>query len=112
MTCVEGGATPRREGDISVSAQRRHRTVDEHGRHFVGVRLTVASPDALLQALDRLVEIVRAAKQNAADARASGKWDTVDEIEVVTGNDAVRMSAAEFAQYVDDLRIRRARSLR
>ena len=76
------------------------------------MRLTLASPDALLQALDGLVEVVRAAKQNAAEARAGGKWDTVDDIEVVTGNDAVRMSTAEFAQYVDDLRTRRARSLR
>lgn len=97
---------------MGVTAQRRHRSVDEEGRHFVGVRLTLASPDSLLYALDGLVEIVRAAKQNAAEARASGKWDTVDEIELVTGNDAVRMSAAALAQYVDDLRTRRARTPR
>jgi hypothetical protein len=96
-----------------VTAQRRHRSVDDAGvQHFVGVRLTVTSPEALLYAPDRLVEVVRAAKENAAEARASGRWDTVDEIELVTGNDALRMSTAEFAQYVDDLRTRRPQTLR
>ena len=94
-------------GETGVRAQRRLRSVDEQGRHFVGARLTASSPQALLHALDELVEVVRAAKQNAAEARADAKWDTVDEIELVVPGETLRMSVAEFAEYVDGLRQRR-----
>ncbi len=104
---VEGGPIPQGgEGDTGVRAQRRHRSVDELGRHFVGVRLTASSPDALLHGLDGLVEVVRAAKRNAAEARAQGQWDTVDEIELVVPGETIRMSVMEFADYVDRLRRR------
>jgi hypothetical protein len=104
---VEGGAIPHGgEGDTGIRAQRRHRSVDELGRHFVGARLTASSPDALLHGLDGLVEVVRAAKRNATEARAQGKWDTVDEIELVVPGETLRMSVTEFADYIDRLRRR------
>jgi hypothetical protein len=37
---------------------------------------------------------------------ASGEWDEVHDIQLVVGNDAMRMTAAEFAQYVHGLRYR------
>ena len=68
------------------------------------MRLTASSPEALLHAVDGLVEVVRAAKRNAAEARAEGKWDTVDEIELVVPDETMRMSVTEFADFVDRLR--------
>ena len=109
MPPVESGSIPQRgEGDAGVRAQRRHRSVDDLGKHFVGVRLTASSPDALLHALDELVEVVRTAKRNAAEARAAGGWDTVDEIELVVPDETIRMSVMEFAEYIDGLRRRAA----
>ncbi len=110
---VEDGSIPQGgDGDTGVRAQRRHRSVDELGKHFVGVRLTASSPDALLHALDGLVEVVRTAKRNAAEATATGKWDTVDEIELVVPDQTIRMSVMEFAEYIDGLRRRAARGKR
>ena len=99
---------PAQHASGGVTAQRRLRIVDEDGlRRFVAVRLTVSSPDRLLGEVENLVEWVRVAKRDAAEARAEGRWDAVHEIEVVSGERAHRMNTAEFAQFVDDLRTHR-----
>src|SRR5215208_4587681 len=99
-------ATPHSPG--GVTAQRRLRIVDEDGvKRFIGVRLTVSSPDRLLEALYTLADWVRVAKQDAAEARAGGRWDAVHEIEVVSGEQALRLDPLQFAQFVDDLRSHR-----
>jgi hypothetical protein len=98
--------TPESKGGIT--AQRRLRIVDEDGvKRFIGVRLTVASPERLLDALDTLADWVRVAKQDAAEARATGRWDAVHEVEVVSGEQALRLDPMQFAQFVDDLRSHR-----
>jgi hypothetical protein len=97
---------PRDVGD--VSAHRRYRTVDEEKglKVFIGVRISAPSPDALLAMVETLADWLKAAKQDALEARNSGEWDVVHDIELVVGNDAMRMEAAGFAQYVHDLRYR------
>jgi hypothetical protein len=100
------GGRPRDVG--GVSAHPRYRTVDEDTglKLFVGVRVAAASHDALLGIVETLADWVRTAKQAALEARNSGEWDVVHDIEVVVGNDAMQMDAAAFAQYVHDLRYR------
>lgn len=99
-------STPHSSG--GVTAQRRLRIVDEDGvKRFIAVRLTISSPDQLLDALDTLADWVRVAKQDAAEARAAGRWDAVHEIEVVSGQQSLRLDPMQFAQFVDDLRSHR-----
>jgi hypothetical protein len=97
---------PREVGD--VAAHPRFRTVDgETGRKvFVGIRVEASSPDVLLEIVETLADWVQAAKRDAAEAKAGGEWDVVHDIELVVGNDAVNMTAVDFAQYVHDLRYR------
>jgi hypothetical protein len=49
---------------------------------------------------------VKAAKRDAREATVGGEWDAVHDIELIVGNDAMYMTAADFAQYVHDLRYR------
>jgi hypothetical protein len=97
---------PHEVGD--VSAHPRFRTVDEETglKAFVGVKLEASSPDVLLSIVGTLADWVKTAKRDAMDARVTGDWDVVHEIELIVGNDAMHMTAAEFAQYVHDLRYR------
>jgi hypothetical protein len=97
---------PREVGD--VSAHPRFRTVDEETglKAFVGVKMEASSPDVLLSIVGTLADWVKTAKRDATDARLSGDWDVVHDIELIVGNDAMHMTAAEFAQYVHDLRYR------
>jgi hypothetical protein len=97
---------PREVGD--VHAHPRFRTVDEQTgqKVFVGIRVEASSPDVLLRIVETLADWVKAAKRDASEARASGEWDVVHEIELVVGNDAMNMTAGGFAQYVHDLRYR------
>jgi hypothetical protein len=91
-----------------VAAHPRYRTVDEHTgtKVFVGIRLEAASPDLLLRIVETLADWVKAARRDAQEAVVSGEWDEVHEIQLVVGNDAMHMTAAQFAQYVHDLRYR------
>jgi hypothetical protein len=97
---------PREVGD--VLAHPRFRTVDEQTgqRVFVGIRVEASSPDVLLRMVETLADWVKAAKRDATEARMSDEWDVVHEIELVVGNDAMHLTAADFAQYVHDLRYR------
>ena len=97
---------PREVGE--VSAHPRFRTVDEATglKVFVGIRVETSSPDTLLKNVEILADWVGAAKRDASEAVVSGEWDVVHEIELVVGDDGVHMTAAEFAQYVHDLRYR------
>ena len=106
VTLIAFSGRPRAEG--GVSAHPRYRTVEEDSdlKLFVGVRVVASSPDALLSTVEALADWVKAAKRDAAEAKRSGEWDVVHEIELVVGNDVVQMDAAEFAQYVHDLRYR------
>ena len=108
MATTRPPTTPAPQSVGGITAQRRLRIVDEDGlKRFIGVRLTVSSPDHLLDSLETVVEWLRVAKQDAAEARAGGKWDVVHEIEVVSGERSVRMDPMQFAQFVDDLRAHR-----
>lgn len=100
------GGRMRDVGD--VTGHPRYRTVDEDtgATIFVGVRVTATSPDVLLTIVDTLADWVKAAKRDAAGARVGSEWDVVHDIELCVGNDAVFMNAAEFAEYVHDLRYR------
>ena len=91
-----------------VSAHPRFRTVDEAtgSKVFVGIRLETSSPDVLLRIVEALADWVKAARRDAQEAKHSGEWDEVHEIELVVGNDAMHMTAGAFAQYVHDLRYR------
>jgi hypothetical protein len=91
-----------------VGAHPRFRTVDEHNGNkvFVGIRLDAPSPDRLLKIVETLADWVKAARRDAQEALVSGEWDEVHEIQLVVGSDAMHMTAAEFAQYVHDLRYR------
>ncbi len=97
---------PREVGD--VSAHPRFRTVDEETglKVFVGIRVEASAPDVLLKIVETLADWVKAARREAAEAKVSGDWDVVHDIELVVGNDAMHMTAADFAQYVHDLRYR------
>ena len=97
---------PREVGD--VSAHPRFRTVDEKTgqKAFIGVKVEASSPDVLLSIVGTLADWVKSAKRDATDARVTGDWDVVHDIELIVGNDAMHMTAAEFAQYVHDLRYR------
>jgi hypothetical protein len=97
--------TQREVGD--VSAHPRFRTVNEAGlKVFVGIRVEASAPDVLLKIVETLADWVKAARREAAEAKVSGDWDVVHDIELVVGNDAMHMTAADFAQYVHDLRYR------
>jgi hypothetical protein len=91
-----------------VTGHPRFRTVDEDtgATIFVGVRVTATSPAVLLTIVDTLADWVKTAKGDAAKARVDAEWDVVHDIELTVGNDAMYMTAAEFAQYVHDLRYR------
>jgi hypothetical protein len=91
-----------------VGAHPRFRTVHEDtgNKVFVGIRLDAPSPDLLLKIVETLADWVKAARRDAQEALVSGEWDEVHEIQLVVGNDAMHMTAAEFAQYVHDLRYR------
>lgn len=97
---------PREVGD--VFAHPRFRTVDEETglKAFIGVKVEASSPDVLLKIVETLADWVKTAKHDAMDARINGDWDVVHDIELIVGNDAMHMTAAEFAQYVHDLRYR------
>ena len=97
---------PREVND--VLAHPRYRTVDEATgmKVFVGIRLEATSPDVLLRMVETLADWVKAARRDAQEAKVSGDWDSVHEIELVVGHDAMHMTAGEFAQYVHDLRYR------
>lgn len=97
---------PREVGD--VSAHPRFRTVDEATgqKVFVGIRVEAPSPDVLLMMVETLADWVKSAKRDATEAQMSGEWDVVRDIELVVGNDAMHMTATDFAQYVHDLRYR------
>ncbi len=97
---------PREVGD--VSAHPRFRTVDEETglKAFIGVKVEASSPDVLLRIVETLADWVKTAKSDAMDARITGEWDVVHDIELIVGDDAMHLTAAEFAQYVHDLRYR------
>jgi hypothetical protein len=96
-------------GDVSVHP--RFRTVDEDTglSVFIGVRVSAPAADRLLGAVPALVGPVKAAKRDAAEASVSGDWDTVHEIELVLGEEAMRMDATEFGQFLSDARSRKVR---
>jgi hypothetical protein len=98
--------TPREVGD--VLAHPRFRTVDEETgmKVFVGIRMEAGSPEMLLRIVETLADWVKAAKRDAREATVGGEWDAVHDIELIVGNDAMYMTAADFAQYVHDLRYR------
>ncbi len=100
------GGRMRDVGDVTGHA--RYRTVEEGtgATTFVGVRVTATSPDVLLTIVDTLAEWVKDAKRDAAKARVGGEWDVIHDIQLCLGNDAMYMTAAEFAEYVHDLRYR------
>ena len=100
------GGRLRDVGDVTGHA--RFRTVDEDtgALIFVGVRVTATSPGVLLTVVDTLADWVKTAKGDAAKARSEAEWDAVHDIELCMGNDAMYMTAAEFAEYVHDLRYR------
>ena len=106
VTLLAFRGAPREVGD--VFAHPRYRTVDEATglKVFVGIRVEASSPDVLLKIVETLADWVKAARQEATEARVSGEWDVVHDIELVVGNDAMHMTAVEFAQYVHDLRYR------
>jgi hypothetical protein len=106
VTLIAFSGRPREGG--GVSAHPRYRTVAEDSdlKLFVGVRVVASSPDALLSTVEALADWVKAARRDAAEAKQSGEWDVVHEIELVVGSDVLQMDAAEFAQYVHDLRYR------
>jgi hypothetical protein len=97
---------PREVSDVLVHP--RHRTVDEATgtKVFVGIRLEAPSPSVLLSMVETLADWAKSARRDARQAEVSGAWDAVHEIELVVGNDAMHMTAGEFAQYVHDLRFR------
>ncbi len=101
---------PHELGDVSVHP--RFRTVDQDtGRSaFIGLRVSAPSVDRLLAALQALVGPVKTAKRESADARLSGNWDVVHEVELVVGDESMRMDAGEFGQYLNDARSRSARA--
>ena len=100
---------PQDLGDVSMHP--RFRTVDEDTglKAFVGIRVSAPSIATLLTTVQALVAPVKAAKRDAADARLSGEWDIVHEVELVVGEEVTRMDAAEFAQLVNDARYRSIR---
>lgn len=91
-------------GDVSVHP--RFRTVDEDTglSAFIGVRVSAPSTDRLLAAVQGLVAPVKAAKRAAAEARLTGEWDLVHEVELVIGEEGTRMEAAEFGQHLSNAR--------
>lgn len=101
---------PRQASPIDTAAgevahHARFRTVEDGTglKLFVGVRISAPSPEALLAVVETLADWVRAAKRDAEEARNSGQWDLVHEVELVVGDQAHRMSAADFAQYIYEL---------
>jgi hypothetical protein len=88
-----------------VAHHPRFRTVEDGTglKLFVGVRISAPSPEALLTVVESLADWVRAAKRDSEEARNSGQWDLVHEVELVVGDQAHRMSAADFAQYIYEL---------
>ena len=103
---------PRDVGDVLVHP--RFRTVDEDTglRVFIGLRVSAPSTGTLLTAVQALVAPVKAAKRDAADARLGDEWDVVCDVELVLENEAVRMDAAEFGQFLNDARSRSIRARR
>jgi hypothetical protein len=89
----------------TVAHHPRFRTVEDGTglKLFIGVRISAPSPEALLSVVETLADWVRAAKRDAEEARNSGQWDLVHEVELVVGERMRRMSAADFAQYVYEL---------
>ena len=106
FTLLAFRGTPRELGD--VAAHPRFRTVAEDTglKVFVGIRLEAPSPDVLLKNVETVADWVKTARRDAIEAEAGGEWDVVHDIDLVLGNDAMHMSAADFAQYVHDLRYR------
>jgi hypothetical protein len=94
-----------------VALHPRFRTVDEDTglSVFVGLRVLAPAADRLLGAVPALVGPVKAAKRDAAEARVTGDWDTVHEIELVLGEETMRMDGAEFGQFLSDARSRKVR---
>ena len=100
---------PHALGEVSVHP--RFRTVDEDTglSVFIGVRVSAPAADRLLGAVPALVGPVKAAKRDAAEASQTGDWDTVHEVELVLGEEAMRMDGAEFGQFLTDARSRKVR---
>ena len=103
---------PHDVGDASeVSVHPRFRTVDgDTGLSvFIGVRVSAPAAELLLGAVPALVGPVKAAKRDAAEARQSGDWDAVHDVELVLGEEVMRMDGAEFGQFLSDARARKVR---
>ena len=96
-------------GEVSVHPRFRTVDADTGFSVFVGVRVSAPAPDRLLGAVPALVGPVKAAKRDAVEARGTGDWDTVHEVELVLGEEAIRMDAAEFGQFLSDARSRKVR---